>query len=80
MDQVAQELSVELGYPVTYTHPGLIAFPQRLRRRGVGWDSIGFMSAVYTLTRFGANQPITGEVATLLGRPPRRRQSSCRRR
>jgi len=29
------------------------------------------MAAVYTLTRFGKNQPITGEVQQLLGRPPR---------
>ncbi|MBO2463983.1 hypothetical protein [Actinomadura violacea] len=29
------------------------------------------MSAVYTLTRLGRNQPITGDVERLLGRPPR---------
>ncbi|MCA2256009.1 hypothetical protein JF710_22775 [Mycobacterium intracellulare] len=28
------------------------------------------MAAVYTLTRFGQNQPLTDEVAQLLGRPP----------
>ena len=71
MAQVAAALTAELGFPVTYTHPGLIAFARRLRRRGVGWDSIGFMSAVYTLTRLGQNQPVTDEVARLLGRPPR---------
>jgi hypothetical protein len=42
-----------------------------LRRRGVGWDAIGFMAAVFTLTRFGRNQPITDDVERLLGRPPR---------
>ncbi len=71
MDQVAEALSEELGYPVRYTRPGLFAFARRLRRRGVGWDSIGFMSAVYTLTRLGRSQLLTDEVTRLLGRPPR---------
>lgn len=71
MDDVAAELSEALGYPVRYTDPGLITFARRLRRRGVRWDTIVFMSAVYTLTRSGLNQPITDDVASLLGRPPR---------
>lgn len=71
MDDVAAELSEALGYPVRYTDPGLITFARRLRRRGVRWDTIVFMSAVYTLTRSGLNQPITNDVASLLGRPPR---------
>ncbi len=71
MTEVAAALTAELGYPVTYTQPGLIRFAWRLRRRGVGWDSIGFMSAVYTLTRFRKNQPITDEVERLLHRPPK---------
>lgn len=71
MTEVAEALSKELGHPVTYTHPGLLRFATRLRRRGVGWDTIGFMSAVYTLTRLGQNQPITDEVEQLLGRPAR---------
>ncbi len=71
MTEVASELTEVLGYSVTYTRPGLVRFAARLRRRGVGWDAIGFMAAVYTLTRFGKNQPITGEVQQLLGRPPR---------
>ncbi|MCH9667968.1 MAG: NmrA family NAD(P)-binding protein [Actinomycetia bacterium] len=71
MSEVAAALTAELGYPVTYTRPGLVRFAWRLRRRGVGWDSIGFMSAVYTLTRLRQNQPITGEVERLLHRPPK---------
>ncbi|WP_167103975.1 NmrA family NAD(P)-binding protein [Mycobacterium sp. DL592] len=71
MDQVAAALTTTLGYPVTYTRPGLVRFAARLRRRGVGWDAIAFMAAVYTLTRLGRNQPITDEVEQLLGRPPR---------
>ena len=71
MDEVAAALSGALHHPVQYTHPSLLAFARRLRGRGVGWDSIGFMAAVYTLTRFGRNQPITDDVHGLLGRPPR---------
>ena len=71
MTEVASALSTVLGYPVTYTRPGLIRFAGRLHRRGVDWKTIGFMSAVYTLTRLGANQPLTDEVGQLLGRPPR---------
>lgn len=71
MTEVAAELTRELGYPVSYTNPSLVAFARRLRRRGVGWDTVGFMAVVYTLTRFGHNQPLTDDVARLLGRPPR---------
>jgi uncharacterized protein YbjT (DUF2867 family) len=71
MTEVAAALTSALGYRVTYTHPGLVRFAARLRLRGVGWDVIGFMAAVYSLTRLGHNQPITDEVQQLLGRPPR---------
>ncbi len=71
MTEVAEALTGAVGVPVIYTRPGLLRFAARLRRRGVGWDTIAFMSAVYTLTRLGRNQPITGEVQQLLGRPPR---------
>lgn len=71
MGQVAQALPNTLRYRVRYTHPNLITFASRLRCRGVRWDTSGLMSAVYTLTRFGRNQPITDEVEQLLERPPR---------
>lgn len=71
MAEVASTLSAELEYRVDYTDPGLLRFATRLRRRGVGWDTIGFMCAVYSLTRLGRNQPTTDEVLRILGRPPR---------
>jgi len=71
MGDVAAALSAAVGYAVRYTHPGLITFARRLRRRGVSWDTIAFMSAVYSLTRVGLNQPLTDDVRRLLGRPPR---------
>lgn len=71
MSEVASELSAVLGRRIVYTSPGVIRFATRLRRRGVGWDTISFMVAVYTLTRLGRNQPITDDVGRLLSRPPR---------
>jgi uncharacterized protein YbjT (DUF2867 family) len=71
MAEVAAALTTALGTPITYTHPGLVRFAARLRRRGVGWDVIAFMAAVYTLTRLGQNQRITDKVHQVLDRPPR---------
>ncbi|TFV60246.1 SDR family NAD(P)-dependent oxidoreductase [Mycobacterium sp. PS03-16] len=78
MVEVAAALTDALGRPVRYTDPSLLNFARRLRKRGVGWDSIGFMSGVYTLTRMGRNQPITDDVHRLLGRPPRRLEEFLR--
>lgn len=78
MEQVAAAMTVELDCPVTYPQPGLIAFARRLRGRGVGWDTVGFMLAVYTLTRLGQNQTITDDVERLLSRPPRTLQEFLR--
>ncbi len=71
MAEVATALTAALGRPVRYTRPGLLRFAARLARRHVGWDTIGFMSVVYTLTRFGQSQPLTDDVRELLNRPPR---------
>lgn len=67
--QAADLLSQALGRPVTYTRPSLPRFWLRLTRRGVTWDTLLFMSIVYTLTRTGRNEPLTDELPELLGRP-----------
>ncbi len=69
--EVAEILSEALHRPVRYSHPSLPRFWWRLRRRGVGIDTIAFMSGVYTLTRLGRNEPVTDQLPALLGRPPR---------
>lgn len=71
MDEVAAILSDVLGRPIRYSRPGMARFWYRLSRRGVPWDSVLFMSIVYTLTRTGRNEPMTDELARVLGRPPR---------
>ncbi|HXV92072.1 MAG TPA: NmrA family NAD(P)-binding protein [Pseudonocardia sp.] len=70
-DRVAAILTEVLGRPVRYTSPSFPRFWARLRRRGVGLDTIAFMTGVYTLTRMGRNEPVTAELAELLGHPPR---------
>lgn len=71
MQQVADTLTRHLHRPVRYIRPSLPRFAARLRRRGLGWNTIGFMTAVYTLTRLRQNQPMTSDVEQLLGRAPR---------
>ncbi len=70
-DEVAEILTQVLHRPVRYSHPSLPRFWWRLRRRGVGIDTIAFMSGVYTLTRLGRNEPVTDELPALLSRAPR---------
>lgn len=71
MSEVADELSRVLGRRIRYANPSLIRFARRLRRREVGWDTVGFMCAVYTLTKLGFNQQVTDDVQQMLGRAPR---------
>ncbi|GAA4038272.1 NmrA family NAD(P)-binding protein [Nonomuraea soli] len=67
--QAAALLGEALDRPVRYTRPSLPRFWVRLARRGVSWDTLLFMTIVYTLTRIGRNEPRTDELARLLGRP-----------
>ncbi|MDX6742388.1 NmrA family NAD(P)-binding protein [Actinocorallia sp. A-T 12471] len=69
--EVAEIFSAVMGRPIRYTKPSLPRFWWRLWRRGVAWDAVLFMTIVYTLTRTGKNEPMTDELAALLGRPPR---------
>ncbi len=67
--QVAPILSQVLARPIRYTHPSMLHFWFRLLRRGVSWDTIFFMTIVYTLTRLGRNEDLTNELPKTLGRP-----------
>ena len=68
---VADVLTDVLDRPIRYAKPSLPRFCWRLRRRGVSWDTVGFMCGVYSLTRFGRNSPDSDELPRLLGRPAR---------
>lgn len=67
--EVANILTDVLGRPITYPRPSMVAFWRRLRRRGVTFDTIAFMTVVYTLTRFDRNDPESSDLERLLGRP-----------
>jgi uncharacterized protein YbjT (DUF2867 family) len=67
--QVAPIFSRVLARPIRYTHPSMLHFWFRLLRRGVSWDTIFFMTIVYTLTRLGRNENINDELPKTLGRP-----------
>ncbi len=71
MWEVAQIFSEELGRDIRYVNPSLPRFLYRYIRRGVPGDVLFFMSVVYTLTRFGKNEPLTDILPELLGKPPR---------
>ena len=70
-DAVAEALSDVLDRPVRYVDASVPAFVRRLRARGVGWDVIGFMLGVYTLSRTGRNAQLSDDLPRLLGRPSR---------
>lgn len=66
----ARILTEELDRPVRYTKPSPARFWRRMRRRGLTRDTVGFMTIVYTLTRFGRHELRSEDLAWLLGREP----------
>lgn len=68
--EVAALFTAELGRPIRYANPSIPAFWARLWPR-VTWDTLAFMTIVYTLTRTGRNAPVSDDLQRLLGRPPR---------
>jgi uncharacterized protein YbjT (DUF2867 family) len=69
-NEVADAFSEVMGRRIRYRNPSYPSFWLRLWRRGVKWDVIAFMTIVYMLTRTGKNEPMSDELARLLGRPP----------
>jgi uncharacterized protein YbjT (DUF2867 family) len=68
---VARIMTEELGRPIRYSDPSMIRFLWRLKRRGVGADTLFFMFMVYMLTRRGKNAVMSDALPKLLGRAPR---------
>jgi uncharacterized protein YbjT (DUF2867 family) len=69
-DQVAELFTEVLGREITYTNPSILAFIQRSRERGLPMKFVLVMVGLYTATRFGTADTVTGTVERLLGRPP----------
>ena len=69
-DEIATILTAELGRPIRYADPGLLAFWHRLRRRGTPRAMVGIMLGIYTAARLGMAAGITDDVERITGRPP----------
>jgi len=66
--ECAEILTEVLGRTITYAKPSMVGFWRRLWKRKVTWDTIAFMTIVYTLTRFDKNDPQGSDLPRLLGR------------
>lgn len=70
-DQVAAELSEELGRPIAYSRPGALRYAVHARRAlGMPWAMVGVTTAIYTVARLGRAGGLTDDVFTVTGHPP----------
>lgn len=69
-DEIAAILTAELGRPIRYADPDLLAFWRRLRGRGVPRAMVGVMLGIYTAARLGLAAGITDDVSRITGRAP----------
>lgn len=63
-------LSQELGRTIRYKNPSVLRFLLAMRRRHFDYSFIGVMVAIYTITRLGFAETLTGDVQRILGREP----------
>jgi len=68
--QAADILSQVLGRKITYKNPNPLAFLINTVRRGTPFAFALVMTGLYTATRFGQADIVTGEVERLTGRKP----------
>jgi uncharacterized protein YbjT (DUF2867 family) len=68
--QAADILSETLGRKITYRNPGPLRFLLRTVREGTPLPFALVMTGLYTATRMGQADIVTGEVERLTGRPP----------
>ncbi|MBP6786404.1 MAG: SDR family oxidoreductase [Candidatus Promineofilum sp.] len=67
---VAAVMTEELGRPITYSNPSMVAFARRMRRRGHPWSYIWVMEGIYLTTRLGMAAAPAPDAERLLERPP----------
>jgi uncharacterized protein YbjT (DUF2867 family) len=67
---VADEFSEVMGRDIKYANPSYPAYWNRMIRRGLTWDVLGFMTVVYWLSRTGKNAQQTDTLPKMLGREP----------
>ena len=68
--QMADQLTIGLGTPITYVSPGPWRFYQSLRKDGRDSGLILVMLLLHMLPRFTATPPVTRAIADLTGRLP----------
>lgn len=68
--QAAEILSQVLGRKITYKNPNPLAFLLKTVKRGTPFTFALVMTGLYTATRFGQANSITGEVERITGRKP----------
>ncbi len=69
-DEIATILTAELGRPIRYADPSLLAFWRRLRHRATSRAMVGVMLGIYTAARLGLAAGITDDVDRITGHPP----------
>ncbi len=69
-DEIATILSKEMGRPIRYRNPNLLAYWRRMRARGMERGMVGVTIGIYSAARFGMASGLTDEVERLTGRRP----------
>ncbi|MEH7110998.1 SDR family oxidoreductase [Neobacillus niacini] len=68
--KVASIMSEVLGRKITYKNPGIFKFRRSLIQRGTPKEFANVMTMLYTMTKLGTAQTVTGTVEKLLNRKP----------
>ncbi|MBC7918589.1 MAG: SDR family oxidoreductase [Rhodoferax sp.] len=69
-EEVARQLSAELGRPIRYTNPSMLAFVLQKRREKLPWGFTLVMLGLYTACKLGLAAKVTPDLGVLLGRSP----------
>jgi uncharacterized protein YbjT (DUF2867 family) len=70
-EEVAAVFSDVLDRPIEYADPTRLTFARQMYRRGFSPGFVAFMVAEYSVVRLGRSGRTTGDVESVLGRPPR---------
>lgn len=68
--EAASIMSDVLQRTITYSNPGILEFRKTLLKRGTPKEFANVMTMLYTMTRLGTAEKITGEAERLLQRKP----------
>ena len=69
-DEIAAMLTDELGRPIRYADPNLVAYWRQMRRRGMPRAMVGVTLGIYMAARFGLAAGLTDDVERITDRGP----------